>query len=106
MCVFGVEPMEGREVKPFTSNLTFQQEGHDTEHAIYLSPGFSLVKVILYVLDTVLVFFFLKQGKKKETRKNKTQNQTKSNVALSSSFFCKVTIATHFLRPYKPYRNQ
>ena len=76
MCVFGVEPMEGREVKPFTSNLTFQQEGHDTEHAIYLSPGFSLVKVILYVLDTVLVFFFLKT--RKEKRNNKEQN-TKSN---------------------------
>ena len=68
--------MEGREVKPFTSNLTFQQEGHDTEHAIYLSPGFSLVKVILYVLDTVLVFFFLKT--RKEKRNNKEQN-TKSN---------------------------
>ena len=76
MCVFGVEPMEGREVKPFTSNLTFQQEGHDTEHAIYLSPGFSLVKVILYVLDTVLVFFFLKTRKEK---RNKKEQNTKSN---------------------------
>ena len=68
--------MEGREVKPFTSNLTFQQEGHDTEHAIYLSPGFSLVKVILYVLDTVLVFFFLKTRKEK---RNKKEQSTKSN---------------------------
>lgn len=68
--------MEGREVKPFTSNLTFQQEGHDTEHAIYLSPGFSLVKVILYVLDTVLVFFFLKTRKEK---RNKKEQNTKSN---------------------------
>ena len=75
MCVFGVEPMEGREVKPFTSNLTFQQEGHDTEHAIYLSPGFSLVKVILYVLDTVLVFFL----KTRKEKRNKKEQNTKSN---------------------------
>ena len=67
--------MEGREVKPFTSNLTFQQEGHDTEHAIYLSPGFSLVKVILYVLDTVLVFFL----KKRKEKRNKKEQNTKSN---------------------------
>ena len=67
--------MEGREVKPFTSNLTFQQEGHDTEHAIYLSPGFSLVKVILYVLDTVLVFFL----KTRKEKRNKKERNTKSN---------------------------
>ena len=67
--------MEGREVKPFTSNLTFQQEGHDTEHAIYLSPGFSLVKVILYVLDTVLVFFL----KTRKEKRNKKEQNTKSN---------------------------
>ena len=45
--------MKGREVKPFTCNLTFQQEGCDTEHAIYVNPGYPLVEVILYVADTI-----------------------------------------------------
>ena len=75
VCVFAVEPMEDREVKPFTCNLTFQQEGYDTKHAIYLSPGFSLVKVILYVLDTVLVFFL----KTRKEKRNKKEQNTKSN---------------------------
>ena len=71
--------MEGREVKPFTSNLTFQQEGHDTEHAIYLSPGFSLVKVILYVLDTVLVFFFF-ENKERKKKQERTKHKIKPNL--------------------------
>nr|XP_058960246.1 uncharacterized protein LOC131787178 [Pocillopora verrucosa] len=43
-CVFAVKPMKGREVKPFTCNLTFQQEGHETAHTIYVNPGYPLVE--------------------------------------------------------------
>ncbi|CAH3155234.1 unnamed protein product [Pocillopora meandrina] len=43
-CAFAVKPVKGREVEEFSCSLSFQQEGHDTEHAIYLNPGFSLVE--------------------------------------------------------------
>ena len=88
--------MKGREVEEFSCKIMFQQEGHD-EHAIYVNPGFSLVKVILYVVGTILfrikpvrqvTVFFEKPRKKKVklTRKYKTQNQTKSDVAFGSTF--------------------
>ena len=84
-CVFAVKPVKGREVEEFSCSLSFQQEGHDTEHAIYLNPGFSLVEVILNVANTIclpkaneIVYSFL--WKKKEEREtNKKGQKTKSN---------------------------
>ena len=52
-CAFAVKPVKGREVEEFSCNITFQQEGHDVEHPIYVYPGFSIEEVILHVADTI-----------------------------------------------------